>query len=60
MQNLAGRCWKLEDVQKAVKKYFSADTYKLVIAGDESKVEEQLKNIKGLSRFATTDLEKDN
>lgn len=51
---------KLEEVQKSIKKYFTPDVYKLVIAGDESKVGEQLKNIKGLVKFSPDDLEKDN
>jgi zinc protease len=51
---------KLEDVQKAIKKYYTTDVYKLVIAGDENKVGEQLKNIKGLTKFSATDLEKEN
>ncbi len=51
---------KLEDVQKAIKKYFTSDSYKLVVAGDESKVADQLSAIKGLVKFSATDLEKDN
>lgn len=51
---------KLEDVQKAIKKYFTADSYKLVIAGDEAKVAEQLAGMKGLLRYTASDLEKDN
>ncbi len=51
---------KMEDVQRLVKKYFTADVYKLVIAGDESKVNAQLNSIKGLTKFKTTDIEKDN
>ncbi len=51
---------KLEDVQKAVKKYYTADSYKLIIAGDESKVGDQLTNLKGLLKYSASDLEKDN
>lgn len=51
---------KLEDVQKAIKKYFTSDAYKLVVAGDESKVADQLASIKGLVKYAASDLEKEN
>ncbi len=51
---------KLEDVQKAIKKYYAADSYHLVIAGDESKVGDQLSKIAGLTRYNPADLEKDN
>ncbi len=51
---------KLEDVQKAVKKYFTPDTYKLVIAGDESKVGPQLSSLKGLTKYTPEDLQKEN
>lgn len=51
---------KLEDVQKAIKKYYTADSYRLVIAGDEGKVSDQLRTIKGLVKYGATDLEKDN
>lgn len=51
---------KLEDVQKAIKKYYTADAYKLVIAGDESVVTTQLNAINGLIKFKSSDIEKDN
>jgi len=51
---------KLEDVQKVIKKYYTADSYKLVIAGDESKVADQLTNLKGLVKYSAADIEKDN
>lgn len=51
---------KMEDVQRIVKKYFTADSYKLVIAGDENVVATQLNAIKGLTKFKATDIEKDN
>jgi zinc protease len=51
---------KIEDVQKIIKKYYTSDSYKLVIAGDENKIAEQLKNVKRLTIFAAKDLEKDN
>ena len=51
---------KLEDVQKAVKKYYTPDTYKLVVAGDEAKVGTQLSSLKGLVKFTAEDIQKDN
>jgi predicted Zn-dependent peptidase len=50
----------LEDVQKAIKKYYTPNIYKLMIAGDESKVSEQLTKITGLQKFKASDIEKDN
>ncbi len=50
---------KMEDVQRVVKKYFTPDVYKLVIAGDESIVLTQLNSIKGLTKFNASDIEKD-
>lgn len=49
-----------EDVQKVIKKYFTPNAYKLVIAGDELKVSEQLSKISGLQKFKSSDIEKDN
>ena len=51
---------KIEDVQKAIKKYFTPDSYKLIIAGDESIVTTQLLSLKGLTRYKASDIEKDN
>ena len=51
---------KLEDVQKALKKYFTPDTYKLMIAGDENVVSTQLATLKSLIRYKASDIEKDN
>ena len=51
---------KIEDVQKAIKKYFNPDTYKLVIAGNEKELEHQLIEFKNLIRYKPSDLEKDN
>lgn len=50
----------LEDVQKVIKKYFTPNIYKLVIAGDESKVAEQLAKIKDYRQMSVLDIEKDN
>ena len=50
---------KMEDVQRVLKKYFTPDVYKLVIAGDESVVTTQLNSIKGLTKFKASDIEKD-
>lgn len=51
---------KVEDVQKVIKKYFTADVYKLMIAGDENVVGTQLSSINGLVKFKASDIEKDN
>jgi zinc protease len=51
---------KIEDVQKALKKYFTPDSYKLIIAGDESVVATQLAGLKSLIRYKASDIEKDN
>jgi zinc protease len=51
---------KIEDVQKIIKKYFTTDSYKLVIAGDESVIANQLTILKGLVKYKPADIEKDN
>jgi zinc protease len=51
---------KQEDVLKAVKKYFTPEVYKLLIAGDEMKVKEQLNGIKGLVYHKHNDIETKN
>ncbi len=51
---------KMEDVKKVIKKYFTPDAYKLVIAGDETVVATQLATVKGLVKFKSADIEKDN
>lgn len=50
----------LDDVQKVIKKYYTSNVYKLVIAGDESKIADQLTKINSLQRFTPADIEKDN
>lgn len=50
----------IEDIQKVIKKYFTPNIYKLVIAGDETKVAEQLAKLNGLQKFSASDIEKDN
>lgn len=50
----------LEDIQKVIKKYFTPNIYKLVIAGDETKVSDQLAKLTGLQKFTPADIEKDN
>jgi len=50
----------VEDINKVIKKYFTPDTYKLVVAGDESKVTSQLTKINSLKKFTPADIEKDN
>jgi len=51
---------KIEDVQKIIKKYFTPDSYRLVIAGDESVVNAQLATLKGAVIYKPADIEKDN
>jgi zinc protease len=51
---------KIEDVQKVIKKYFTGDAYKLVIAGDENVLASQLTTLKGLLKYKPADIEKDN
>lgn len=51
---------KPEDVQRVIKKYFTPDIYKLMIAGDETVVAAQLNSIKALVKYKATDIEKDN
>lgn len=50
----------LEDLQKVIKKYFTPNAYKLVVAGDETKVADQLVKLSGLQKFTPGDIEKDN
>ena len=45
---------------KIVKKYFTPDAYKLVIAGDEAVVTTQLNTLKVLTKYKAADIEKDN
>lgn len=51
---------KMEDVQKVIRKYYTPDSYKLVLAGDENVLNTQLASIKGLVKFKPSDIEKDN
>ena len=50
----------LEQVNKAIKKYFSPDSYKLVIAGNETDLAPQLANIKSLVKIPLKAIEVDN
>ena len=50
----------LEQVNKVVKKYFNPDSYKLVMVGDEKKLDEQLQKINNLVKLPVTSIEKDN
>jgi predicted Zn-dependent peptidase len=50
----------LEQTNKILKKYFSPDSYKLVLVGDESVLEPQLQKINGLVRLPIKSIEKDN
>lgn len=49
-----------EDINKAIKKYYTPGAYKLVFSGDESVLTDQLAKIPGLVKFNPTDIEKDN
>lgn len=48
---------KMENVQKVIKKYYTPDSYKLVISGDEITVKDQLVQIKNLRKYSPADLE---
>lgn len=50
----------LDDVQKVIKKYYTPGIYKLTIAGDESKVTDQLTKLKDYKKLVPADIEKDN
>jgi zinc protease len=50
----------LDQVNKAVKKYYSPESYKLVLVGDQTVLEPQLQKIKDLVRIPVTSIEKDN
>lgn len=50
----------LDDVQKAIKKYYNPDSYKLIIAGDENQISNQLGALGNVTKFKAADLEKDN
>jgi predicted Zn-dependent peptidase len=47
----------MEDVKKVIKKYYTPDSYKLVLAGDETLLGGQLAQIKDLKRLGPADLE---
>lgn len=50
----------LEDINKVIKKYFTPNIYKLMVAGDETKVSEQLQKLKEYKIVSSSDIEKDN
>ncbi len=50
----------IDELNKVIKKYFTPDVYKLVISGDQSRVNDQLTKINSLQRFTAADIEKDN
>lgn len=50
----------IEQVNKAVKKYYTPDSYKLVMVGDQAILEPQLQKIKDLIKLPVTSIEKDN
>jgi zinc protease len=49
----------IEIVNKAIKKYFNPDTYKMVIAGNETELSTQLTKLKGLQKFKNNVIESD-
>jgi zinc protease len=50
----------LEQANKILKKYFTPDSYKLVMVGDQAVLELQLQKIKYLVKLPVTSIEKDN
>jgi predicted Zn-dependent peptidase len=46
-------------VNKVIKKYYNPDSYKLVIAGNEIKLADQLSKLKGLQKFNNNAIEVD-
>lgn len=50
----------IEEVNAVIKKYFTPDSYKLVIAADEQKVNEQLQKLKDYKKLSSIDIERDN
>ncbi|HTL82299.1 MAG TPA: pitrilysin family protein [Bacteroidia bacterium] len=49
----------LVTLNKVIKKYFTSDCYKLMIAGDAVALSPQLNNLSGLQKMMLTDIEKD-
>ncbi|HEU4716847.1 MAG TPA: hypothetical protein VFU15_03395, partial [Bacteroidia bacterium] len=49
----------LATVNKAVKKYFTPDSYKLIIAGDPVALAGQLGKIQGLRKIELSEIERD-
>lgn len=50
----------LEQVNKTLKKYFTPESYKLVMVGDQTILDPQLQKIKDLVKIPVTSIEKDN
>ncbi len=48
---------KLDDVNKVIKKYYTPDSYKLLISGNEQALNAQLQKLTPLRRFTMKDLE---
>lgn len=48
---------KTEDIKKVIKKYYTPNAYKLVIAGDESIIKPQLEKLKNLKKYTASDIE---
>ncbi|NVO01969.1 MAG: insulinase family protein [Bacteroidetes bacterium] len=49
----------VEGINKVIKKYFSSENYKLMIAGNEKDLAEQLNKLKGLRKFEPNAIEVD-
>ena len=49
----------LDDVNRVMKKYFTPDVYRLMIAGDQQKLAEQLKQFQQLKTFNPSEIEVD-
>lgn len=49
----------VEEVNKIIKKYFTPDAYKLMIAADEKLVDTQLQQLLGLKKFMPADIQVD-
>jgi predicted Zn-dependent peptidase len=50
----------LDQVNKLIKKYYTPDSYKMVMVGDQAILEPQLQKIKDLVKLPVTSIEKDN
>ena len=49
----------IENINKVIKKYFNSESYKLMIAGNEKDLKDQLAKLKGLQKFESNAIEID-